>query len=261
MLDFDDIDNWAPKLGTALRPYIPDAIERKFVEAAPQYEDALDLLFELTDRNEVIDTVLVWLRSQEILGYHGSRLTDTEIDSVRENGLIPLKAETRRTRLLRALSPHPRWADMEAQLDIAIHACGQGNCAGHREGQVHLTLSKSGLINEFSHYLTHGSEFDQHVAHKLLGTEGKELLARDGKPRIIQIVVPGTAALDAAHPYIDIDDIRAKGDLPNLGDQFLKSWSYRLAYPSFQSRTLGVDCGMVFHKAVPASWVLGFNTL
>jgi hypothetical protein len=96
--------------------------------------------------------VVAWLQSNEIAGYHGSRLTDEEFHSVKKIGLIPLDAETRRDRLIRALSHHPKWQEVKAKLDETILAYGQGNRAGHREGQVHLTLSKAGLIQSFNHY-------------------------------------------------------------------------------------------------------------
>jgi hypothetical protein len=94
------------------------------------------------------------------------------------------------------------------------------------------------------------------VAYELLGSEGKELLAHDGEPRVIQVAVPGNLALNAAHPYFSIDDLRAKGDVPNLVSEFLEAWSYRLAYPGFQSRTLKVDCGMLFFSTIPADWIV-----
>jgi hypothetical protein len=262
MLDFDNIDDWAPKLTAVLRPHLPNSFEQMLDEATPEYiEDARDLLFNLTDRNAIIDVILDWLCSGKIAGYHGSRMTDAELSSVQLAGLIPLEAGTRRDRLIRALSPHPRWPEVSTQLDATIQAYGQGGCAGHREGQVHLTLSRAGLTNGFIHYLTHGAEFDQRVAHKLLGAEGKELLARDGEPRLIQVAIPGASALDAGHPFFSMDDLRASGEIPNLVDEFLKSWSYRIAYPSFQSRTLRVDCGMIFYQTVPAAWIVDFDTL
>jgi hypothetical protein len=176
-------------------------------------------------------------------------------------GLIPLKAEERRPRLIRALSLHPRWQVVADQLDAAIQSHGRGGEARLREERVHLTLSRAGLTVGFNHYLTHGSEFDQHVAYALLGPDGEELLARDGKPRVIQVAVPGHLALDAAHPHFSIDDVRARGDVPNLVNEFLEAWSYRLAHPGFQSRTLEIDCGMVFRSTVPADWIIGFDTL
>ena len=262
IVDIDDIDDWAPKLAAALSPYVPSSVELKLAAAAPQYrEDARDLLFDLTVRDAVIDATLTWLRSRKIAGYHGTRLIEAEIASVQADGLMPLKAETRRIRLIRALSPHPRWHEVAAQLDTTIQSYGAGGAAGSREDQVHLTLSKTGLTNGFNHYLTHGAEFDQHVAEALLGQDGKKLLARDGKPTVIHIAVPGPLALDAAHPYFSIDDRRARGEVPNVVNEFLEAWSYWLAHPEFQSLNLEIDCGMVFRSTVPATWIIDFETL
>lgn len=97
ILDFDEIDDWAPKLAAALRGNVPDSACPKLVAAAPEYiEDALDLLFELTDRDLIIDATLAWIRSTTVVGYHGTRLTDDEVASVRTMGLLPLRAEARR---------------------------------------------------------------------------------------------------------------------------------------------------------------------
>jgi len=117
------------------------------------------------------------------------------------------------------------------------------------------------LTNGFNHYITHGAEFDQHVAHALLGSEGKELLQLDGKARVIRFAVPGSIALDAAHPYFSVADLRANGDVPNIVDEFLKAWSYRVAHPGFQTRTLQVDCGLVFRSTVSGSWIREIETL
>jgi len=262
MIDFDNIDDWEPELTTALSLYVPNFVRQKLAAVAPHYvEDAQDLLFDLTVRDEIIDATLAWIRSTKIAGYHGSRLADVEVASIRASGLIPLQAEARRHRLVRALSMHPEWNKVVNKLDSAIQSHGQGNSAGHREGQVHLTLSKESLTKSFNHYLTHGSEFDQHVAYALLGNDGKNLLALDGNPTVIQVAVPGSLALDATHRHFDIDYMRTRGEIPNLVNEFLKAWSFRLAHPEFQSRTLKIDCGMMFRSTVPVGWLVAFDTL
>lgn len=261
-LDFDDIDKWAPRLTAALKDHVPDTIGPLLATRSPEYvEDARDILFELTNRDAIIDAVLSWVRSSVVAGYHGTRLTDAEVTSIRTIGLLPLKAEARRNRLARALSLHPRWTEMVGQLDDVIQAHGRRNKAGSREDQVHLTLSRFGLTNGFNHYLTHGAEFDQHVANALFGPEGKSLLARDGVPRIVQVGIPGDVALRAAHPFFGIEDLRANGDVPNVVCQFIDAWSFRLAHPAFQSRTLEVDCGFLFRSPVPAASILNIETL
>ena len=260
MLDFDDIDNWAPDLANALRRYVPEPIALKVAAAAPVYvEDARDLLLNLADREAIIDATLSWIRSTKVVGYHGSRLVNSDIASIRRDGLVPLNAESRRGRLTRVLSRHARWHAVKHQLDAVIESHGEGGAAGSREGQMHLTLSRAGLTEDFNHYLTHGSEFDQRVASALLDSEGEELLAQDGESTLVQVAVPGSLALAAAHPYLGIDDLRAQGSVPNLVTEFLNSWSYRLAHPGFQCRSLEIDCGMVFHKTVPTAWILSVD--
>ena len=98
------------------------------------------------------------------------------------------------------------------------------------------------------------------MAQALLGSGGKDLLARDGQPIVIQVAVPGALALDAAN-HFDIDNIRARGDVPHLISEFLKAWSYWLAHPGFQSSILKVDCGMIFRSPVPAAWIVEFDRL
>lgn len=262
MVDFDDIEDWAPRLTRALVRRVPKSARLKVAATKTRYiENSLKLLFKLTDREDVIDAAIAWINSIEIAGYHGSRLTDAEVDSVQTIGLLPLKAESRRSRLLRALTPHPRWHQVADQLDSIIRAHGPGSAAGGREEQVHLTLSRAGLTNGFNHYLKYGSEFDQRVAHALLGAEGKELLGSDGQPRVIQFAVPGPEALNAAHPHFSIDSMRAKGEVPNLIREYLETWSYRLAHPEFQTQKLKTDCGMVFRSPLPIAWITKIDTV
>ena len=258
MIRYDDIDDWAPALSAALG--VPEQVRVALVQAQPEYvEDALDLLFKLTDRNAVIDATLQWIRSNEIAGYHGSRLTADDVASIRARGLIPLQADARRLRLTRALSPHARWLEVEPELDRVLTAYGSGCRGGSRENQVHLTLSRAGLTRNFNHYLTHGAEFDQRVAEELLGSDGKVLLSKDGVPTLATVVVPGAVALVAAHPHFTIEVVRSDGNVPNLAREFLKAWSYRIAHTGFQAAELEVDCGMVFCDAIPQDWIVNVD--
>lgn len=72
---------------------------------------------------------------------------------------------------------------------------------------------------------------------------------------------PGPRVLGAAHRYLSVDDMRARGEVPNLAKEFLQAWSYKLAHPASQSRTLKVDRGMVFRSTIPAAWILDTTTL
>jgi hypothetical protein len=256
MIDFDSIDDWAPKLTDALSQCVPDSIREVMAGMSPEFvEDSKATLLALAPRDAVIAATLDWVRSDTIAAYHGSRLTEADIESIRKVGLKPLDARDRGDRLLRALSRHPHWAKVEYRLSTSLQAHGAGNRAGHREGQVHLTLSRVGLTEGFSHYLTGGSEFDQQVASDLLGQEGLDLLARDGTPTVVQLAIPGERALDGAHRHFNVEDMLRRGDVPNVVDSFLEAWSYRLSYPSYQSRTRKLDCGICFNGNTPVEWL------
>lgn len=262
LIDFDKIADWEAGLTDALNHVVTDQIIEKIRRTKFEYiEDARDLLFILVNKDLIIDVTINWLSSNNLAAYHGTKLIDSEIESIKRNGLLPLDSIHRITRLQRTLSSHPKWSEISEQLIEEIKNHGERNSAGKREGQVHLTLSRSGLINGFNHYLIFGSEFDLHVALTLLGQEGKQLLANDGKSIIIKLSIPGRLALNAAHPYFSINDVRKRGDVPNIIEHFLKVWSYRLAFPDFQVSNLEVDCGMIFNRVVPANWILDIEII
>ena len=144
MVDFDNNCIWGPLLTKAVGSLLPNAAREKLLAEKPEFvEDALDLLFSCTNREKIIKATLEWIRTTTVAGYHGSRLIDLEVDSIRSLGLLPLEAPARRERLVRALLCHPRWN--EEALDAALLKYGEGNRAGRREVQISLTLSRCGL--------------------------------------------------------------------------------------------------------------------
>ena len=186
MLDFDSNCTWVPLLTNAIGSLMShSARERIRAEKPELVEDALCLLFSCTKRERIIDTTLKWIRTDTVAGYHGSRLIDSEVESIRSRGLLPLEAPSRRERLVRTLSRHPRWNP--ETLNAALVMYGESNKAGRRESQVHLTLSRCGLLHAFNQYLTHGSRIRPTCGVRpSVGTEGKELLRKDGKARVMR---------------------------------------------------------------------------
>lgn len=262
LIRFDDIDSWAPKLTEVLRPLVPEVAKERIRQISPQYiEDAVALLFERSSKDSIIDATFGWIESNDVAAYHGTRLTDVEVDAVRAEGLVRLNAVHRRPRLVRVLSGHPQWPATESQLNSAIDRYGRRGLGGVRENQVHLTLSRAGLTNSFSHYLKYGSEFDQCVARELLGDEGLAMLARDGAARVIELAVPGPKALATTHPFFSVAEMRSKGELPNLVRQFVQTWAFRHARPGYQTRTMELDCGLFFRTNVPSDWIVEIDTL
>lgn len=251
IFDFDDNAEWGPRLWELLRPYLPGDMAQIVKAAEPEFiEDAADVVLAHTDKQVLSAVMTNWLRSQRIRGYHGTRVNADELASIRSDGLLPLRVQQRTERLQRALSQHPRWAEVEHTLPAALELYGPGMCLGRREGQVHLTVSRAGLVDGFNHYLKEGSEFDWHVSHHLLGPEGQALMAADGDSYLIALLVPGDAALLSCNRFGLPTD-----DFPNLVCDLFRVWSHWLGYPDYRASRLKLDCGMVFSDIVPAFWI------
>ena len=256
MFDFDHIEAWGPRLCRELSVAVPGDVSQAIASGKPKLvEDARDILLSKVDQTVVLRLVVNWLKLQTIVAYHGSRLTAEEIVDVRRDGLRVLKATDREQRLRTILSAHPRWRTVERSLTEVIDAYGVNwlqNNSGRREGSVHATISRSGLIKSFNRYLKYGSEFDQVVSQRLLEDEGVELLGGYGSPVIFKIAVPGAVAFHAANPCLRELPI----GLPNLVRELLDAWAFWLANPTFSTQTLEVDCGLKFSADVPPEWII-----
>jgi hypothetical protein len=263
LLDYDAIDDWEPLLSAALQPVVSAAVRDAIARSCPRYvEDARDALLSLAPRSLVIDATLCWLRAHSVAGYHGSRGTTEETESIRAKGLLPLTARNRRSRLERALSRSPRWHQVGSKLDSVMQSLsGERGEAGSREGQTHLTLSRAALAEGFNHYLKYGAEFDYHAAYRLLGQEGCDLLATDGAAILVTAAVPGAEALGGSNFHWSVEEMLRRGETPNMVKEFLAGWAFRLAHPSYQTRTLRLDCGIRFRHAVPAEWLVSIEQL
>jgi hypothetical protein len=257
MFDFDCIGEWGPSLSSHLSGLVPSNVGATILKGRPEFpEDAADILFSdiCRDKGALIASVSGWIKSQTIGAYHGSRLTDAEIEDIRARGLLALVPNERKDFLSRKLGRHPRWAEAATRLDSVIDELGERHTAGNRNGQTHATLSCAGLVRHFNHYLTHGSEFDQHAARDLLGAEGTALLASYGKPTLITLAVPGDSALKAANPFPTL-----VGDMPNFVRPVINVWAYWLAYPDYSFARQIFDYGLTFFQDVPAQWIFSIE--
>ncbi len=251
IFDFDDNAEWGPRICDLLRTYLPGDMAQIIKAAEPEFiEDAADIVLAHSDKHILWAAITNWLRSQLVRGYHGTRVNAAELASICSDGLLPLKVQQRTERLQRALSQHPRWGEVAHTLPAALELYGPGMHCGRREAQVHLTVSRAGLVNGFNHYLKEGSEFDWHVSHHLLGPEGQALMATDGDPYLITLLVPGDTALASCNRFGMPTD-----DFPNLVSDLFRVWSYWLGYPDYRASCLKLDCGMVFSDIVNASWI------
>ncbi len=258
--DYDNIDEWAPRLAELLKSLLPLNIAEIVRKANPEYvEDARDLVLEHGDRVPIVEAILGWLRASTVAAYHGTRVTEEEAASIEREGFRPLKVADRRKRLERALSAHPEWEKAAQRFDDVVTKFVNGY-AGGREGQVHFTLSRAGLAS-FDHYITHGAEVDQHMARELVGDDGLQLLENDGTRTVYKIGVSGDVALEATHRFFSPEEMMHRGDLPNIVAEILNAWAFRLARPGYQSRKLEIDCGLVFYKPVPPESIISKEQL
>jgi hypothetical protein len=258
MFDFDSVGIW----GTSLAQHLSAVVTRDAGSLIrlrnPQYmEDAVDVLFaELCDRRDFVRAVSEWLKAQTVAAYHGSRLEDPDVEDIRQQGLLTLTAANRKPYLTKKLGSHRRWEEIHSRIDGVLECLGPSNRAGTREGSVHATISRGALLNGFNHYLTHGSEFDQHAASMLVGEDYKEVLAQYGKPRLVTLAVPGSIALEAANPFPALTR-----EIPNLIREITHAWSYWLAYPNFSVAQQEFDCGLRFESDVPPSWIVSIEDI
>ena len=257
-LVFDDPSTWESSLIEALGSHFSARLSA-LKEYHEYVEDSLDTLLA-HDRQAILKLTLAWIASNSVAAYHGTRLSSSELQSIREEGLKILDPASRVVRLRRALSAHPEWRSVAAQLEETIDYGGSGLAIGSRRGQAHLTLSRIGLTDGFNHYLTHGSEFDQHVAHNLLGDDGVSLLRQDGVGYVLEFSVPGPAAITAAHRYFPAEEMIGRGEVPNIVREFLKSLSYRVYDPNFGPTSMKADCGLVFFSDLPSEWLRSAET-
>ena len=256
-LDFDEIHVWGPKLSGHMSHLIPLELARQAISAGrPGYiEDAAKIFFSdvYQDKARFTAEVVAWIEAQTVTAYHGSRLGGAEVDALKREGLTALSAERRREPLRKKLSNDPRWC--ETKFDVAFTELVRGQSWGKREGQVHATISRGGLINGFNHYLTYGSEFDQCLLTLLFGSASKELLAQYGVPTLVQLAIPGGKALAAANPYT-----LNSNECPNLAREIVEVWTYWLADPTLAVANLEYDCGLVFDHDVPPEWIVSIDS-
>lgn len=254
LLVFDDPSTWVPSLADALGSDLSNRLSA--LRKPHEYvEDSLDTLLK-NDGKAILRLTLGWVSRNRVAAYHGTRLSPNELHSIRERGLAILAVASREARLRRALSAHPNWMSVAARLESAVDRGGAGVMIGNRSGQAHLTLSKVGLTKGFNHYLTHGSEFDQRIAHQLLGDEGVSLLASDGVGYLLEFSVPGDEAIAAANRYISAEEMIERGEAPNVVRDFLKVLSYRVYDSEFSPENMRTDCGLVFYRDVPPDWLV-----
>ncbi|SHF84586.1 hypothetical protein SAMN05444273_1183 [Litoreibacter ascidiaceicola] len=263
MIYYDKFQTWEKSFGDLLVRLVGEEALNDLSSSNFEFiEDAGDFVVSRSDITTVSHEIQGWLLAQEFCVFHGTRLLSEEILSVQQKGLRPLVAADREQRLREILGRHRRWASVEDKLLEVIEDVGPKEKQGRRQGQVHFSLSRSGLVNGFDHYLTHGSEFDQHVVQRLFGDQsGLELLSSETVPVLVHVSISGEQLIQGAHPHFTYSDVVGMGEIPGTARTFLNSWAFKAANPGFDIEKLRTDCCVMERVATPPERILTIERL
>lgn len=263
MIYYDEFQTWERSFGDLMARLIGEKALNDLSSSNFEFiEDAGDFVVSHSHIKTASSEIQGWLLAQEYCVFHGTRLLSEEIHSVQYEGLRPLVAADRENRLREILERHPRWLSVEDKLLEVIEDVGPKEKQGRRQGQVHFSLSRSGLLNGFDHYLTHGSEFDQHVVQRLFGDQsGLELLSSETVPVLVHVSISGEQLIQGAHPHFTYSDVIGMGEIPGIARTFLNSWAFKTANPSFEIEKLRTDCCMMERVATPPEKILTIEKL
>lgn len=263
MIYYDKFQTWEKSFGDLLVRLVgKEALNDLSSSNFEFIEDAGDFVVSRSDITTVSHEIQGWLLAQEFCVFHGTRLLSEEILSVQQKGLLPLVAADREQRLREILERHRRWSSVEDKLLEVIEDVGPNDKQGRRQGQVHFSLSRSGLVNGFDHYLIHGSEFDQHVVQRLFGDQsGLELLSSETVPVLVHVSISGEQLIQGAHPHFTYSDVVGMGEIPGTARTFLNSWAFKAANPGFDIEKLRTDCCIMERVATPPERVVTIERL
>jgi hypothetical protein len=263
MIYYDEFRTWKDSFSDVIQDVVGNKVVENLSSSTFEFiEDAGDFVASHTDIETISSQIHKWLLENEFCAFHGTRLLPEEIDSVQQNGLLPLVAADREHRLRRILERHPKWRSVEDKIGEVILDVGPRAKQGRREGQVHFSLSRSGLVHGFDHYLTHGSEFDQHVVQRLFDDQsGLELLKTETAAALIHVRMSGEDLVRGAHPFFSYLDVVGMGEVPGLGRTFLNAWSFLTAKPTYDIAKLRTDCCMMQRVATPPEKIVAIEKL
>lgn len=252
MIYYDRFETWEPSFSKVVEDLVGKEPIRKLAVLDFEFiEDAGDFITHASGIKEVSTKILDWIHQNEFCVFHGTRLLPNEFASISDSGLMPLVASQREERLRRILCQHKDWKNCEGDLANVIEKIGPGKKVGAREGQIHFSLSRSGLVNGFDHYLAYGSEFDQRVSQVLFGNDtGLDLLRSSTSAYLVHVKMTGEDLVAGAHPFFSYEDVIGMGEVPGLGSTFLNAWAFKMSRPDYELDRLRTDCCMVLKRNV-----------
>ncbi|MDP3340294.1 hypothetical protein [Frigidibacter sp.] len=263
MIYFDIIETWEESFEEIVVSLIGRSNVEELQKTAFDYiEDAGNFVTSFADIRSVSSEICSWLKDREVCVFHGTRLLPAELESIKNTGLRPLIARDRNDRLTEIFKSHKDWLVLKDSLHEITTIVGPQERDGRRENQVHFSLSRSGLIKGFNHYLTHGSEFDQNVASRLFPDgSGLKLLQSATAPYLVHVRMSGGDLVKGAHPHFSYQDVVDMGEVPGLGATFLNAWAFKKSKPNFDISKLRTDCCMMQEHPTPREKILRIEAL
>lgn len=252
MIKLNEPATWFETFDAAVGDRLAPGARTVLGQSSLEYpQDALEVALQHAPHGGLLCDATEYIRGTTVAGYHGTRASDEEAASIHDRGLLLLREEDRVPRLVRALSKHAKWSEKAQDLWAAIDRHGAKSKMAQRVRQIHLAATSADAMR----FARDGSEFDEFVAHDLLGDEGAALIKQDGAPRLVIVELPGAVALDAANPFIPVDDALSRGDIPYLVRQLLTAWAYCVARPDAVANLSMAGCAMMLRTPIPPGWI------
>lgn len=253
IIDFD-ANEWLFDLHHVLEAHLSKETRLKLKRDKFEFkEDALDAFEESVDIEVIIDVTLDWIKSNHVRIFHGTRLINLEAQEIISEGIKPLSVADR-VEWLRCTIPGLRNILTD---DLVSDAVDKGSLI-YRENQLHAAISLKELMNGYD-YLFLGSEFDRRLLEFSGRSDLLPLITKRGNPRVIKIVIPGSEALDAMHPFFSIEHTRQNDRYPNFVRDILEEYAWLMTKPEY--KRAGIDSCLLFRRAIPAENIEEIETI
>jgi hypothetical protein len=231
IIDYDKIEEWEPWLSKILCPSNSGDIKQVLLDEKPQCtEEARDIVSATIGIEEVTKRLEGGLKGYGIRLYHGTRVSDIELEDIKSHGLKPLALRERKESIAGRFSSHPDWAKTKSRWDEVFEKIVSEAKEETREGALYACFSRTELISGSCHYVKYGAELDKWIARCLFNkSDADELLRKGRSPYLVSFIKPYEEAERAANP--NGFDPRV---LSNLSSALLEAWAYRQFDESFR---------------------------
>jgi len=258
LIEIDEFDSWLTDFENHLEPVLTETTIKRLADAQFKFiDDPGRLVANAIGKPKLAEALRQWLLDRTIKVFHATRLLPSELESLSQNGLVPLEVSARRNRLEELLSKHPEWDDKKFKFNWLLNEEKKGTTFGNRSGQVHFSLSKATNQSVLPHYLEFGSEFDQRIASTLFPDGSwKELFKINTQPHIVHVGLNGAELICGCCPFHSFQDQIERGDLPEPARIFVNLWAAKKAELLETADEFDKDVCLIFETAFQGDRIL-----